>query len=432
MAAMPAESVDAIVTDPPYGLEFMGREWDRLAGTPGYNERGRITDRPDAQVPYGRGGGVNSYQAGRPMQEWHEAWAREALRVLKPGGHLLAFGGTRTYHRLTCAIEDAGFEIRDCLAWLYGSGFPKSLDVSKAIDRAAGAEREVVGPGRYAGRESDADLGVMNDDAWEGGAPRLVTAPATPEAEAWAGWGTALKPAHEPVVVARKPLRERTVAAQVLATGTGGLNIDACRIEHASDADLATSLGKNPGRDDMVTSDVYGAGRPQQSVNAAGRWPANVALDEEAAARLDAEVGERPTGHLTRKQQAVGWHGTAPWQDCDYGGDTGGPSRFFYTAKASTSERDGATHPTVKPLDLMRWLVRLVTPPGGVVLDCFAGSGTTLLAAKAEGFRCIGIERDPGYAAMAAERYRRWWVPGEAAWEAADDDDQLSLLGGAA
>jgi hypothetical protein len=305
-----------------------------------------------------------------------------------------------------------------------------------------------------------------------------------------------LKPAHEPVVVARKPLRERTVAAQVLASGTGGLNIDATRIAHASDADLATSLGKNPGRGDMVTSDVYGAGRPQQSVNTNGRWPANVALGHTPDCRqtgtrrvkaagwrnndtapsvdgvygddardrtgphyadhdgletvaawecspecpvrmLDEQDGERPTQATRTNPDAPsngsGMFGVARVQKNgpEYLGEQGGPSRFFYTAKASTSERDGATHPTVKPLDLMRWLVRLVTPPGGVVLEPFAGSGTTLLAAKAEGFRCIGIERDPGYAAMAAERYRRRWVPGEATWEAAEDDDQLSLLGGA-
>jgi site-specific DNA-methyltransferase (adenine-specific) len=322
----------------------------------------------------------------RDFQSWCETWAVEALRVLKPGGHMLAFGGTRTYHRLTCAIEDAGFEIRDCLSWLYGSGFPKSLDVSKAIDKAAGAEREVVGPGRYAGRESATDLGVMNDDAWEGGAPRTLTAPATAEAAEWEGWGTALKPAWEPIVVARKPLAG-TVAANVLQHGTG-----------------------------------------------------NVVLDEEAAARLDGEVGELTSGaNPTRRDSdkfRTAYGDFEGQRECHAprGTDTGGPSRFFYTAKASSAERDGATHPTVKPLALMRWCVRLVTPPGGVVLDPFAGSGTTLLAARDEGFRAVGIEREPEYAAMAAERYRRRFDPGAAEWSTTTPEagGQVSLFGDAA
>jgi DNA modification methylase len=527
MAAMPAESVDAIVTDPPYGLEFMGREWDRLDGI-----------------------GQMSHVAARQgalMQEWHEAWAREALRVLKPGGHLIAFGGTRTYHRLTCAIEDAGFEIRDCLAWLYGAGFPKSLSPYRSMlsrqcpstEHARRAVRlsewhpaewpEAKAPtalalaemlpegdlallirigrdeaGSFAGTAMSSSLlraagiSLSTGSSWSECSdvifdgtntsitetvialttdPRtwrcwasLPMVPTTPQAgsapdgcacDAWRvaesstggelRWsdtpariapgpatggrikpteplGTSLKPAHEPVVVARKPLRERTVAAQVLATGTGALNIDACRIVGEVPSVPQPDFTKVNGR--ATHLDAH-ARNGDMSAAPSGRWPANVALDEEAARMLDQAVGERPSNSGTPfNRHDVGYHGGCdPTVAPGYYGDNGGPSRFFYTAKASTSERDGATHPTVKPLDLMRWLVRLATPPGGVVLEPFAGSGTTLLAAKAEGFRCIGIEREAEYAAMAAERYRRRWIPAEAEWKTGEEDDQLSLLG---
>lgn len=307
--------------------------------------------------------------------------------------------------------------------------------MSKAIDKAAGAEREVVGPGRYAGRESSTDLGVMNDDAWEGGAPRVLTAPATPEAAKWQGWGTALKPAWEPIVVARKPLAG-TVAANVLAHGTGALNIDGCRIGTTDDLNGGAYSGdRRDGRGVAMRSSLgRGVGEYEQP---AGRWPANVVLDEEAAERLDAEVGERPSGRHSdgEVRSSLGGNGTTHGAMAgvvgSWHGDTGGPSRFFYTAKASTAEREGATHPTVKPLALMRWCVRLVTPPGGVVLDCFAGSGTTLLAARDEGFRAIGIEREEEYARMILERYRRRFDPAAASWdtgERGDDDSQLSLL----
>lgn len=306
MRELPDASVDSVVTDPPYGLGFLGREWDA--------------------VPPGR------------------EWAEGCLRVLRPGGHLLAFGGTRTWHRLACAVEDAGFEVRDSIAWLYGTGFPKSLDVSKAIDRAAGAEREVIG-------QRSTHLARPITESWErsraghkgarsqvpNGNGRLVadvTAPATDAARTWQGWGTALKPAFEPIVVARKPLAG-TVAASVLAHGTGALNVDGCRVGE--------------------------------------RWPPNVALDESCA-------------------------------------DTFPASCFMYVAKAATSERpkaNGVAHPTVKPLALMRWLVRLVTPPGGTVLDPFAGSGTTVEAAILEGFASIGIEREADYLPLIQERIFR-------------------------
>jgi site-specific DNA-methyltransferase (adenine-specific) len=342
MRAMEADSIDAIVTDPPYGLSFMGKGWDH--GVPGV-----------------------------------EFW-REALRVTKPGGHLLAFGGTRTYHRLACAIEDAGWEVRDCLSWLYGSGFPKSLDVSKAIDKAAGAERKVVGYQRLTGTAAiGGDTGRASVAASGGssvGAVKMspLTAPATDAARQWQGWGTALKPAWEPIILARKPIGG-TVAANVLTHGTGALNIDGCRIPMSvNDAARIKGMGGfgKAGYERPKTHETFMQGTPlaaQSTAHIDGRWPANVALDEAAAELL------------------------------------GEPSRFFYTAKASRSERGEAnTHPTVKPIALMRWLVRLVCPPNGLVLDPFNGSGSTGVAALAEGMRYVGCEREAEYVEIARRR----------------------------
>jgi site-specific DNA-methyltransferase (adenine-specific) len=385
MRMLPNDSVDSIVTDPPYGLGFMGKAWDAL--------------------PPGRD------------------WAEECLRVLKPGGHLLAFGGTRTWHRLAVAVEDAGFEIRDSIAWMYGSGFPKNLDVSKAIDRqrnedhapiaavkrwlnasrvAAGYSHSDVNlafghssngggsssgwmthpsPSKFPtveqwetlkslfdfGNDMDAEVKRLNcrknthGDDWGqrevvgrsarksgignrteghytvGGTTAQhvdITAPSSENASKWQGWGTALKPAFEPVVMARKPLAG-TVAASVIEFGTGAINID------------ATRNGE--------------------------RWPSNVILDESQADAL-------------------------------------AESKYFYTAKASKSERpvvDGVAHPTVKPLALMRWLVRLVTPEGGTVLEPFAGSGATVEACVLEGFHCIAIEREAEYLPLIQARIDR-------------------------
>jgi DNA modification methylase len=361
-------SVDAIVTDPPYGLGFMGKQWDDLP--PGVK------------------------------------WARECLRVLKPGGHLLAFGGTRTYHRLACAIEDAGFEVRDCLAWLYGSGFPKSRDVSKAIDKAAGATREVVGPrirvdGKapgIVGNQGARTMGVFGD------LPTDVTGPATPDAEQWNGWGTALKPAHEPIVLARKPLTG-TVARNVLAHGTGALNVDATRIE-MSDADRAVvdarsgagygtgvSVGAHHGRDE---------GERFTSAPA-GRWPANVVLDPEAAAMLGAVSRFFYVAKASRAERNAGLDGfeeqtiKLPGKATRFNPQTGELTDGY------TGERRN-THPTVKPIDLMRWLVRLITPPGGLVLDPFTGSGTTGIACALEGMAFLGIEREAEYVDIARAR----------------------------
>lgn len=331
--------------------------------------------------------------SGNEFQDWCRLWAAECLRVLKPGGHIAAFGGTRTWHRLAVAIEDAGFEIRDNLAWICGSGFPKSLDVSKAIDKAAGAERDRELPQRRA-RPSDA------------------IHPTAPAAKRWQGWGTALKPAFEPIILARKPIRG-TVASNVVEHGTGALNIDGCRVD-------ATDKAKFPAGVVSTTGAVYGGGaglhvdRPRgEDPNPAGRWPANVLLDPAAADELDRQSGvsvsssgrngndaASATYGLNRKRNDVRGHD-----------DEGGASRFFpifrYTAKAPGTERptvDGIVHPTVKPLELMRWLVRLITPPGGTVLDPFAGTGTTAEAAIHEHKRAIVIEREPTYLPLIVAR----------------------------
>lgn len=446
---MPDASVDAVVTDPPYGLSnttpaqvadtitrwasgdreylpskvgFMGHEWDGF-------------------VP--------------PVAVWDEC-----LRVLKPGGHLLAFAGSRTHDLMTLGIRLAGFEIRDSVAWLYGSGFPKSLDVSKAIDSTGGvsaadqarvlrAARERAGMTR---EEVAAAVGCTPGSLrdWEDGRARakgravehVTPSPAyraaladllgytqdervitgtggrtrgffksghrgieygeaqTDAAREWEGWGTALKPAFEPVTLARKPL-DGTVAANVLEHGTGALNIDGSRI-----------------------------GGPS------GRWPANVVLDESQAAELDRQSGNVKTGATKphrRDPDSSPMFKVGKWMTHSQPASEGGASRFFYVAKAPKSERpvvDGTAHPTVKPLALMRWLVRMVTLPGGTVLDPFAGSGTTLEAAMLEGFNVVGIEREADYLPLIHARIERATAELEARAEA--DADTLFPIDGTA
>ena len=328
LARMPSHSVAAIITDPPYGLNFMGSKWDY--------------DVPSKEI-------------------WEQC-----LRVLKPGGHLLAFAGTRTQHRMAVNIEDAGFEIRDMIAWVYGSGFPKSQNVGKAIDKAAGAEREVIGKNPNA-RKTSGNISICKKNG-----SGTITAPATLEAQQWDGWGTALKPALEPITVARKPFKG-TVANNVLTHGTGAINIDGCRVGDSN-----------------------------------GRWPANLIHDGSDEVLQLFPESKGPGGFCDTKKPLNGhaWNQMKERSGQQYPGESGSAARFFYTAKASKDDRDkGNTHPTVKPTDLMAYLCRLVTPPGGIVLDPFMGSGTTGKAAISEGFGFIGIERDAEYYAICESRF---------------------------
>jgi site-specific DNA-methyltransferase (adenine-specific) len=392
-------SIDSVVTDPPYELGFMGKSWDAT--------------------------GV-AYSV--------ELW-QEVMRVLKPGGHLLAFSGSRTYHRMAVAMEDAGFEIRDQIMWIYGSGFPKSHDVSKGIDKQAGAKREVVGINDNVVRESKIEGG--SDYGGFTKANSDITAPSTAEAKQWQGWGTALKPAHEPIVVARKPLIG-TVAANVLTYGTGGLNIDASRvgseIVSTHHAPKGTFAGGEPNRGSDTST----------YQNHTGRWPANVIHDgsDEVVELFPTNAGG---GHWAKTK--VTGYGEFGGGKSEYFGQgekdgKGSAARFFYCAKASKRDRNegldlekfplrhytvankmgGETdsmltgsgnprdsrkqnhHPTVKPTELMRYLCRLVTPPGGIVLDPFMGSGSTGKAAMYEGFEFVGIELTDEYLPIAKAR----------------------------
>jgi site-specific DNA-methyltransferase (adenine-specific) len=481
------DSFEVVVTDPPYGLGFMGKNWDAPRAT------------------------------ARGFQEWNERWGCEALRVLKPGGYLLAFGGTRTYHRLTCGLEDAGFEIRDCVLWLYGTGFPKSLDVGKAIDKAArgvphgGAAPTSANHGRFKTRATEGRRGAADRGQGFGAGPgQFMVQPdereLVDEAAQWNGWGTGLKPAHEPIVVARKPLAG-TVVANVLTHGTGAINVDGCRIAFASTSDEVESKGKNQhaaSGSDARANLIDGEDRRARSDHGGpGRWPANVVLSHTEDCRmvgtrevasdghfpvergpsgygsaiadsagggltgqsglaerhlrgelvgvwecapgcpvrlLDQHSGDRPgcTSPSDARPQSIYRPDQVAYQrQGPIYGDRGGASRFFYCAKASRAERNaglggsdeplltrrstprkaedadwllrnGNFHPTVKPIELMRYLVRLVTPPGGTVLDPFAGSGTTGAAAVMEGARFLGIEREAEYVAIARARIRHW------------------------
>jgi site-specific DNA-methyltransferase (adenine-specific) len=409
---MPDNSVDAVVTDPPYGLSFMGKRWDY--------------DVPSEDI-----------------------W-RECLRVLKPGGHLLAFAGTRTQHRMAVRIEDAGFEIRDMIAWVYGSGFPKSLDVSKALDKMAGAEREIIGKQKRSQVASEGWDRPWKQEAMKASGSTVaefnITAPATSAAKQWQGWGTALKPALEPITVARKPFTG-TVAANVLQWGTGGVNVDGCRVGYINDDDKQKAGFHGRSAEAAANSNFgqlrTGFAESQDFNHRSGRFPANLIHDgsdevvgmfpetgpSKAAARGGSNPNPMDWGNMRSDGNIVKGHN-------DNGGSA---ARFFYCAKASKRDRDegcegmptkhtgtyaqdewsrqnmGNTpdvqrkpvanhHPTVKPTDLMRYLCRLVTPQEGTVLDPFMGSGSTGKAAVLEGFNFIGIEREPEYLEIARAR----------------------------
>lgn len=401
MKTLPAGSVDAVVTDPPYGLEFMGKEWDKLARP----KPGNLGGFADGNKP--------SFERVRShlpaMQDWHYRWAVEALRVAKPGAHLLAFGGTRTHHRLMCAIEDAGWEIRDVIMWLYGSGFPKSLDVSKAIDKAAGVAMETRGHFPFTPADDAATPGAFRTNEERENPGCRKQPPATDAARQWSGWGTALKPAWEPIIVARKPL-EGTVAENCLRYGTGALNIDGCRVEPTGESRERVGEASQERRYTNVGSTNFAAKPGVRGGASAGRWPANLIHDgsEEVLAGFPRQ--KSPGTYKSRTTSVPGAGGTMGKGWHDHGlhigfGDSGSAARFFYCAKANRAERGGDNnHPTVKPVALMRYLCRLITPPGGIVLDPLMGSGSTGIAALKEGFRFVGIEFAPGYFEIAKKR----------------------------
>jgi len=385
LAMLPDNSVDAVLTDPPYELGFMGHAWDRTG------------------IAY-------------DVAMW-----RETLRILKPGGHMLAFSGSRTYHRMTCAIEDAGFEVRDSIMWVYGSGFPKSLDISKAIDKIFGAERQIIGrrgggiaggTGQHGGVDGAYGFNVEFD----------ITAPATLAAQLWEGWGTGLKPAHEPICVARKPMAADTVAANILAHGVGGINIDGCRVPIDPVADASQlrtmSVSQHDGADGwgMNTTRANPAARV---LGMEGRWPSNVIHD--GSPEVLALFPETKPSKSGGRAGPIGYHGGGTGAERGGFDDAGTAARFFqqcqwtqedlerallfYCAKASKREKgQGNTHPTVKPVALGRYLARLICPPGGTLLDIFAGSGSFGISAKLEGFGFMGFEKDPESANCANAR----------------------------
>jgi site-specific DNA-methyltransferase (adenine-specific) len=360
---MASNSIDSIVTDPPYELGFMGKSWD-------------------------------STGIANDVQLW-----KEVLRVLKPGGHLLSFGGSRTYHRMAVAIEDAGFEIRDQIMWVYGSGFPKSLNIDKAIDKAAGVEREVVGQ-KITGN-------ARTDQGWAGGQIMIdETSPTTKEAKQWQGWGTALKPAHEPIVLARKPV-EGTVTNNVLTYGVGGINIDSARVI-SDDWDEKTVLGKYCGTNDGNDSVTNNFGVKEiKSTNTEstliGRFPANFIHD--GSDEVNKSLGEPARffycAKANKRDRNEGLDGFVAKRDHDgrADGGVGGDNPRNRTNDAKLNH-----HPTVKPTDLMQYLCRLITPPNGIILDPFLGSGSTGKAAMYEGFNFIGIELTDEYLPIAKAR----------------------------
>jgi DNA modification methylase len=397
---LPDASVDAVVTDPPYGL---GKEPDMA----------EVMRHWLAGDDYTHTGGGFMGKTWDSFVPGPSVW-RECFRVLKPGGHLLSFAGSRTQDLMGLAIRLAGFEIRDGIAWLYGSGFPKSLDVSKAIDKAAGVEfdaRPASGVG-FMTPTGEGGYNVTKNQLTRRGE-------STEAAQQWQGWGTALKPAFEPVIVARKPL-SGTVAANVQEWGTGALNIDACKIPASDKAKFPEGYSKATGaayaQDEYSKTWTSGADRSLDS-----RWPTNVVLDESQAADLDQQTGILTRGANPKRRGAdkdrTAYGEFSSQEDANpvRGMDSGGASRFFpvfkYQAKASAKERpkdaDGKGHPTVKPLELMRWLVKLVTPPDGLVLDPFGGSGTTAEACLLEGFRCILMENHSEYYPLMEQRMER-------------------------
>jgi DNA modification methylase len=434
LPGLPPASVHAVVTDAPYGLEFMGREWDAPwkhgFSQTGYRDSRRLprpssgtTRNPMCRSCHHHQRGTGRCACAEPdfdevpadssrlFQQWCSLWASACLRVLKPGGHLIVFGSPRTWHRLACGIEDAGFEIRDSIDWIHAQGFPKSLNVARAIDKAARGAAPAQATGAPAGA-----------------APYQ---PRTDQARRWDGWGTGLKPAHEPILLARAPLAG-TVAANVIAHQAGALHIDACRTGHRQPQPYTVNRRK-PGaainRDGTWNQSGPGAATVT-GLLPAGRWPANIVFSHAPGceedngccpgcpvADLTGQTGIRRSGAnpvrrpSDRSRDVYGPFTGNPSCRPARGTETGSADRYFpvfrYQPKATPAERPqlpGITHPTVKPLALMQWLIRLVTQPGGTVLDPFAGTGTTLHACLLEGMRVIGIEQNPAYIELCKKR----------------------------
>jgi site-specific DNA-methyltransferase (adenine-specific) len=423
--------VDSVVTDPPYHLTSIVKRFGKEDSAP---------------AQFGTDGAYARASKGFMGKEWDggdiafrpETWEL-ALKLLKPGGHLLAFSASRNYHRMAVAIEDAGFEIRDQMMWLYGSGFPKSQNMGKAIDKKQGNDREVLGT-------KITNVGMQGNNFKRGSKSGEVEV--TKGDSEWEGWGTALKPAHEPIVMARKPLSESSIVDNVLKHGTGAINIDGCRVE-GNDAkypdtnpdfrDQGKKSKEAIGIDKLSFGQVSGAERQKAAANSSGRFPANVMHDGS-----DVIVNQFPEGAkgstAPRNRDTVGMFGMPNDATSEYA-DEGSAARFFYCPKTSKSERHNGlddhetsvgangnkwtdqdyrkgdtkptterknTHPTVKPVELMKYLCRLVTPKGGTVLDPFMGSGSTGMAAKDEGFDFIGIEKEEEYFKICESRINRF------------------------
>lgn len=426
----PDNYFDSVVTDPPYGL---GKEPNAVELMKDWVEKGYYEIK-------GTGFMGKEWDAFVPQPLF---W-KEVFRVLKPGGHCLAFYGTRTYDWGVMAMRFAGFEVRDCIQWIYGSGFPKSHNIGKAIDKLNGNEREVVGKGVSGSTSKGFNLNEQQREAGTGilaGEYNL-----TKGNSEWEGWGSALKPANEPIVLARKPLEKGlSIAENVLKWGTGGINIDGCRIGYSKDDHLMKYEGYQNGtyKSEYEEGTSYKYGN-QVQINPTGRFPANIILDEEAAKILDEQSGISKSSDTKRNRNTLGSFGMPNDETPEYN-DKGGASRFFYVAKASKSERNSGLenfdkkqtvgggggignyledvnsssgkygsekapnknfHPTVKPVKLMQYLARLITPPNGKVLDPFCGSGTTGVACKIEGFMFVGIEQDTEYCKIAEARIK--------------------------
>lgn len=476
MKTFPDNSVDAIVTDSPYGLEFMGKEWDKFEPKR-LNQRWSGKERKLIGDGSGKGGDFGerfnempksipnknkkcikgtpctmweiNTQYQNAFQNFTYDWAKECLRILKPGGHLLSFGGSRTYHRMACAIEDAGFEIRNQIMWVYSTGFPKSHNIGKAVDKLQGNEREVVGTKKGQGN-------IPNDRGNWGLKPNEDVIVDKGNSE-WEGWGTALKPAHEPICMARKPLSEKSVAENVLKWRTGGINIDKCRIECGNEhmrGNVGAKITKS------VWKDNSGFGKPFVATDSPlGRFPSNLIHDgsEEVVALFPETTNQ---GHWSKnKITGFGKFGDGKYEYYGVGEkdkSCGSAARFFYCAKSSKGERNEGlegfegvyksyvknrrcricghqevsgspctcenpdwevieretttknNHPTVKPIALMEYLIKLVTPKGGLVLDPFIGSGTTAIAARLNNFKFIGIEKEAEYVKIAGGRIKQY------------------------